>query len=151
MLSATATCVCALNCKRRARYRLNAGLNSVPARRLASCGTCTPPQHAAGNQSATHLQREAIALAIETVADLVVLDDQHGRRLARERAVSITGTVGLLIEARGRGMIPSVRRELDCLIEAGMWIDEVLYGFSRNSTNNSAFPIINQQSKVHSQ
>jgi hypothetical protein len=24
-------------------------------------------------------------------------------------------------------MIPSVRRELDCLIEAGMWIDEVFY------------------------
>ena len=54
----------------------------------------------------------------------MVLDDQQGRRVARERALSVTGTVGLLIEARGRGMIPSVRGELDHLIEAGMWIDE---------------------------
>lgn len=72
-------------------------------------------------------EREAIALAIETEADLVVLDDQQGRRIAREREVSVTGTVGVLIEARERGMIPSVRRELDRLIEAGMWIDEVFY------------------------
>jgi predicted nucleic acid-binding protein len=72
-------------------------------------------------------EREAIALAIETQADLVVLDDQQGRRVARERELSVTGTVGVLIEARERGIIPSVRPELDRLIEAGMWIDEVFY------------------------
>lgn len=72
-------------------------------------------------------EREAIALAIETQADIVMLDDQQGRRIARERELSVTGTVGLLIEARGRGIITSVRRELDRLIEAGMWIDEVFY------------------------
>jgi predicted nucleic acid-binding protein len=72
-------------------------------------------------------EREAIALAVETQADLVVLDDQQGRRTARERGISVTGTVGVLIEARERGIIPSVRRELDRLIEAGMWIDEVFY------------------------
>lgn len=37
------------------------------------------------------------------------------------------GTVGILIEAGERGIIPSVRRELDHLIEAGMWIDEAFY------------------------
>jgi len=72
-------------------------------------------------------EREAIALALETKADLVVLDDQQGRCVARERGLSVTGTVGILIEARERGIIPSVRRELDRLIEAGMWIDEVFY------------------------
>lgn len=72
-------------------------------------------------------EREAIALALETKADLVILDDQQGRRIAREKGLSVTGTVGVLIEARGRGIIASVRRELDRLIEAGMWIDEVFY------------------------
>jgi uncharacterized protein len=72
-------------------------------------------------------EREAIALALETGADLVMLDDQRGRRIAREKGLSVTGTVGVLIEARGRDMISSVQRELDHLIEAGMWIDEVFY------------------------
>jgi predicted nucleic acid-binding protein len=57
----------------------------------------------------------------------VILDDQRGRRIAREKGLSVTGIVGVLIEARGRDMISSVQRELDYLIEAGMWIDEVFY------------------------
>jgi predicted nucleic acid-binding protein len=72
-------------------------------------------------------EREAIALAIETGADMVVLDDREGRRVARERELAVTGTIGILIEARARDMISSVRSELDRLVEAGMWIDEVFY------------------------
>ena len=72
-------------------------------------------------------ERAAIAVAIETGADLVIPDDRAGRRVARERDLSVTGTIGILIEARARDMISSVRRELDRLIEAGMWIDEVFY------------------------
>lgn len=72
-------------------------------------------------------ERETIALALETAADLVILDDQQGRRIARGKGLSVTGTVGVLIEARERGLIPSVRYELDHLIEAGMWIDEMFY------------------------
>jgi len=33
----------------------------------------------------------------------------------------------LLIEAREKGLLPSIRRELDRLIEAGMWLDELFY------------------------
>jgi len=72
-------------------------------------------------------EREAIALALETRADLVVLDDQQRRRVAREKGLSVAGTVGILIEAREQGRIPSVRRELDRLIEAGMWVDGAFY------------------------
>lgn len=72
-------------------------------------------------------ERAAIAVAIETEADLVVLDDRAGRRVARERGLSVTGTVGILIEARARNMLSSVRGELDHLVEAGMWIDEAFY------------------------
>ena len=72
-------------------------------------------------------EQEAIALALETKADLVVLGNWQGRRVARERGLSITGTVGVLVEARKRGVIPSVRRELDRLVEAGMWIGEAFY------------------------
>lgn len=72
-------------------------------------------------------EREAIALAIETDANMIVLDDREGRRVARERELSVTGTIGVLVEARARDMIASVRKEMDRLIEAGMWIDEAFY------------------------
>jgi uncharacterized protein len=54
-------------------------------------------------------EREAIALAIETAADLVILDDRQGRRLARMRGLAVTGTVGVLVEARARGLVPPHR------------------------------------------
>ena len=72
-------------------------------------------------------EREAIALAHEKGADLVVLDDQQGRHVARARGLGVTGTIGVLVEAWERKMIPSVRHELDHLIEAGMWMNEALY------------------------
>lgn len=72
-------------------------------------------------------EREAMALALETEADLVILDDQQGRQVARSKGMSVTGTVGVIIEARARSIVPSVRHEVDRLIEAGLWISEVLY------------------------
>lgn len=72
-------------------------------------------------------ERETIALAIQTNADLVVMDDQEGRRLARSQGLLITGTIGVLIEAHERKLIASLRQEMDHLIEAGMWLDEVFY------------------------
>ncbi len=64
---------------------------------------------------------------LEAKADLIILDDKEGRRVARSKGLRVTGTLGLLIEARERGLIPSIRRELDRLIEAGIWINEALY------------------------
>lgn len=72
-------------------------------------------------------EREAIALAIDSGADLVILDDRQGRLVSRDKGLSVTGTVGVLIEAKERGFIPSLRPEMDRLIEAGMWINEVFY------------------------
>jgi len=72
-------------------------------------------------------EREAIALAIDSGADLVILDDKQGRLVSRDKGLSVTGTVGVLIEAKERGFIPSLRPEMDRLIEAGMWINEVFY------------------------
>ena len=72
-------------------------------------------------------EREAIALALETAADLVVLDDQAGRRLARARGLQVTGTVGVLVEARARGLLPALRPELDRLRAAGLWLAEAFY------------------------
>jgi uncharacterized protein len=72
-------------------------------------------------------ERETIALALQIGADLVLLDDQEGRRIARKVALPVSGTIGVLIEAVERELIFSIRPELDRLVEAGMWLDERFY------------------------
>ena len=72
-------------------------------------------------------EREAIALGLEMAADLLILDDHRGRQVARGWNISTAGTIGVLVEDRDRGLIPSIRNELDHLIEAGMWVGEMFY------------------------
>jgi predicted nucleic acid-binding protein len=72
-------------------------------------------------------ERSAIASACERNADLVILDDQEGRRVAQAHGVEVTGTVGVLVEARSAGHIDSFRDELDRLLEAGLWMSEAFY------------------------
>lgn len=59
-------------------------------------------------------EREAIALARNKNA-LLIIDETEGREVARRLGVRITGTLGILVEAKLRGLIPKVRPELDRL------------------------------------
>jgi predicted nucleic acid-binding protein len=59
-------------------------------------------------------EAEAIALALETSAELVLLDERRGRRAARERRVNVAGTLGVLDAAAARGLI-ELSETLDAL------------------------------------
>lgn len=50
-------------------------------------------------------EREAITLALELRADLVLLDERRGRREAVGRGLSVTGTLGVLDAAAERGLV----------------------------------------------
>ena len=60
-------------------------------------------------------ESEAIVLALEIEADLLLLDDKFARTIALNLGVTIMGTVGVLIWAKQAGVIPSLRDELDLL------------------------------------
>lgn len=57
----------------------------------------------------------ALALAMELGARLVIIDDRAGRAAAGLLGLRCTGTVGILLEARGCGLVVSLRPLLDQL------------------------------------
>lgn len=71
-------------------------------------------------------ESEAIALAIESGAERVVLDDLDARRLADRLGLSRIGTLGLLLAAKLRGELPSLRAEIDRLRKAGFRVSPAL-------------------------
>jgi len=54
-------------------------------------------------------EASAIALAVEQQDCLLILDDQKARKLAAELKLKYTGTIALLVEAKNKGYISSVR------------------------------------------
>jgi len=76
-------------------------------------------------------EAEAIALALELGADLVLLDEKAGRRLARTRGLNIVGLVGSVLEAKMKSLVPSVRPILDALRSiAGFYLGDALYALA---------------------
>ena len=72
-------------------------------------------------------EAETIALAVEKSA-LVLLDESEGRRVADVYGLRKTGVVGILLKAKLKGIIPSLKKELDALrYKAGFWISDDLY------------------------
>lgn len=57
-------------------------------------------------------ERQALLLAKSLAADLVLIDEKRGRRAALWLGLVSTGTVGILIEAKRRGLISSVASDL---------------------------------------
>lgn len=72
-------------------------------------------------------EAEVIALAYEVNADLVIIDENRGREIAKMFGLKVTGTIGTIIEAKRRGLLNDVREKLDELINTGIWIGEDLY------------------------
>ena len=72
-------------------------------------------------------ESEAIALALQQQADLLLLDDAEGRSRARLYGLKHTGTVGILLKAKRDGKLPSLRNALDALQDTGFWLDNRLY------------------------
>lgn len=51
-------------------------------------------------------EKACIALAMRTPEPLVLLDDEYARKACRERAIDVKGTLGVLVEAHRRHIIP---------------------------------------------
>jgi predicted nucleic acid-binding protein len=68
----------------------------------------------------------AIALAVEVRADLILLDERKGRKVARRLGLPVRGTLGVLVEAKKRGHLALVRPILDQLTAAEFRVSDAV-------------------------
>lgn len=71
-------------------------------------------------------EAEAIVLATEIEADLIIIDEKLGRFHAKHADLKITGTIGVLIKAKKEGHLKEIKPLLDELTEKKVWINENL-------------------------
>ncbi|MEB3825378.1 MAG: DUF3368 domain-containing protein [Desulfurococcales archaeon] len=67
-------------------------------------------------------EAEAITLALEVDADILLIDEHEARNLAKKLGLQIMGTLGVLALAKHRGLIPEVKPIVDRLMESGFWV-----------------------------
>ena len=73
-------------------------------------------------------EAEAIVLAIEHRADLLLVDERRGRRTATAAGLTVTGLLGVVARAKRAGLIDLAKPVLDELIQtARFWIGPELY------------------------
>ncbi|HGJ64072.1 TPA: DUF3368 domain-containing protein [bacterium] len=73
-------------------------------------------------------ESETIALAIETQADMLLLDEKDARNVASIYGLKTTGVIGILLRAKSENLIDSMKEYLDRLKnDAGLWLDEAFY------------------------
>jgi len=88
----------------------------VPELRHLSWVTMRQPTSVPALPLAADLGRgeaSVLALALESKSPVVILDDGVGRRAAEFLNIPLTGTLGLLVDAKRKGMIPSMAMTLD--------------------------------------
>ena len=73
-------------------------------------------------------EAEAIALAKEKDAEILLIDDKLARKIAHHLGLNYIGLLGVLREAKSKGIIKNIKGYMDLLrTAAGFWISEDVY------------------------
>lgn len=71
-------------------------------------------------------EASSIALALENKQALLIIDELKGRKTARELNIKITGALGILILAKKKGYIHSVKAIIDKILKTNFRISKKL-------------------------
>ncbi len=76
-------------------------------------------------------EAEVIALGQGIEADLLLLDERSARNVAIRLQYPVLGTVGLLVWAKRKGIVPNLKDELSLLHErGGFHLSKSLYEYA---------------------
>ncbi|KXS31184.1 MAG: Uncharacterized protein AWT59_2699 [Candidatus Gallionella acididurans] len=87
---------------------------------------CTSPDFSAFAQKIDAGEASAIAVAIECGCG-VLMDDKAGRRMATNASVPVIGTVGVLVLAKRKGLVPLVMPLLKNLATSGYFLSAEIF------------------------
>ncbi len=82
--------------------------------------TLAHPERALAYPQLDRGEAEVLALAVETEARLVIIDERLGRRYAQRLQLPLTGTLGVLLLAKEKGLLPALHPEIERLQQAGL-------------------------------
>lgn len=85
-----------------------------------------PIPHAIARWGLGHGESSVLALAYLTPRLLVVIDDLAGRRCALTLGMRVRGTLGIVLLAKRRGIIPSARSVMEELIGSGLYLSAAI-------------------------
>jgi predicted nucleic acid-binding protein len=71
-------------------------------------------------------EASAIALASEIKYDFIILDDAEARRFAENLGMPVKGTIGLLVIAKNRGIIPALKPYFDIIQQTNFRISKAV-------------------------
>src|ERR1035437_595409 len=69
-------------------------------------------------------ESSAIALALETQNCTLILDDYKARKIAEQLGITFTGTIGVIIKAKLKGIIPSIKPLLEKIKQTNFRLSE---------------------------
>lgn len=70
-------------------------------------------------------EQEAIGLAYASQMPLVI-DERLGREAGRRLGLTVSGTIGVLLEGKRRGLLPKILPQLEAMRQQGYWLSDEL-------------------------
>ena len=69
-------------------------------------------------------EAEVLTLSKEKNADIILIDEKKARKVARRAGFKVVGVLGLLLVAKNRALIPTVKPFIDELCRQGFRLSE---------------------------
>jgi predicted nucleic acid-binding protein len=74
-------------------------------------------------------EAESIVVAKEMNADMLIIDERLGYKIAQTQGLFAIGTLTVLLMAKNKGIIKKIKPLLDEMIEKGRWFSPKVYDY----------------------